>query len=324
MIVLGIESTAHTLGIGIAQTQGKKIIILANERSQYAFSKKGFIPRKLADHHAKHFKKTLETALKNARVSPSEIDAIAYSFGPGMGHSLHVGFVAAKSLSTLLRTPLIPVNHCIAHAESAKWACRMRDPLVLYASGGNTQLLALQNKRYHVYGETLDIGIGNFLDVLARDLSLDSGGVDVMNCAKKGKKLLQLPYPEKGMNFSFTGLQTFCKKVAKSEKRNDVCFSVQETVFAMLTEAAERALYHTQKKELVACGGVACNSRLQEMLAAMCKDAKVRFCVAPNDINSDNGGMIAICGCQMLLHNQVPNIQGIKQKTRVSDLLVTW
>ncbi|MFH0922889.1 MAG: KEOPS complex N(6)-L-threonylcarbamoyladenine synthase Kae1, partial [Candidatus Micrarchaeota archaeon] len=309
MIVLGIESTAHTLGMGIAKTQGKRITLLANERSQYAFSKKGFIPRLLAEHHAKHFKKTLESALDKAKVSLADVDAIAYSFGPGMGHALHVGFVAAKSLSIMLNKPLVPVNHCIAHVESAKWACKMKDPLALYASGGNTQLLALQNKRYHVYGETLDIGIGNFLDVLARDLNLDSA-IDVMNCAKKGKKLIVLPYPEKGMNFSFTGLQTFCKKLAKSEKKEDICFSIQETAFAMLTEATERALYHTQKKELVACGGVACNSRLQQMLSAMCKDAKARFCVAPNNINSDNGGMIAICGCQMLLHNAVPKAEG--------------
>jgi len=323
MIVLGIESTAHTLGIGIVKTMGKRIELLANERSQYAFSKKGLIPRVLADHHAKHFKKTLANALVKAKISLAEVDAIAYSFGPGMGHSLHVGFVGAKSLSTLLRKPLVPVNHAIAHAEAAKWACKMRDPLVLYVSGGNTQLFALQNERYHVFGETLDIGIGNFLDVLARDLGLDSA-VDVMNCAEKGKKLLELPYPEKGMNFSFTGLQTFCRKLSRSETKENVCFSAQETVFAMLTEAAERALYHTQKKELVACGGVACNERLQQMLRAMCKDAKARFCVASNDINSDNGGMIAVCGALMLLHDAVPCFEGIKQKTRVSDLRVTW
>src|SRR3989344_4544966 len=201
-----------------------------------------------------------------------------------MGHSLRVGFVGAKALSELLQIPLLPVHHGIAHIEVGKWECGLRDPLVLYVSGGNTQILVLdeKEKHYRVLGETLDMGVGNFLDVFAREFGLDSA-VDVMRFAAKGKNFVEMPYSIKGMNVSFTGLLTHCIRnfkplVERRELRlEDVCFSVQETVFALLTEATERALLHSQKKEVLVCGGVACSTRLKQMLSQMAKENKAKF-----------------------------------------------
>ncbi|HLC38019.1 MAG TPA: tRNA (adenosine(37)-N6)-threonylcarbamoyltransferase complex transferase subunit TsaD [Candidatus Norongarragalinales archaeon] len=306
-LVLGIESTAHTLGAGIVESHAGKIKIKANALARVPHTKKGFVPRLLAEHHSKEFRKTIEKALREAGISLCELNAIAFSQGPGMGPALRVGFVGAKALSELLGIPLLPVNHAIAHCEIGKWQYFFKDPLVLYVSGGNTQILVLdaQAKRYHVLGETLDVGVGNFLDVFAREFGLNNA-IEVMRLAEKGETLLELPYTIKGMNCSFTGLLTYCarnyrEKVEKKAVRlEDVCFSVQETVFAILTEATERALYHSQKKEVLACGGVACNARLKEMLSTTCKENRVKFGAASDEFNRDNGAMIALVGAKML------------------------
>lgn len=313
LLVLGIESTAHTLGVGIASLDRKsgKISLKANAVEKFPHTKKGFIPRVLAEHHAKVFKKSVEKALEESNAALADLSAIAFARGPGMGPALKAGFIGARSLAELLEIPLLPVHHGIAHIEIGKWECSLRDPLVLYVSGGNTQILVREmegkkkGRHYRVIGETLDIGVGNFLDVLAREFGLNNA-VEVMQYAQRGETLLELPYAIKGMNVSFTGLRTYCvnnykRKVEEGTVRlEDVCFTAQETVFAILTEATERALLHSQKKEVLACGGVACNTRLKQMLAGMCAENRVKFGAASDEFNRDNGAMIALVGAKML------------------------
>ncbi|MEM4255386.1 MAG: tRNA (adenosine(37)-N6)-threonylcarbamoyltransferase complex transferase subunit TsaD [Candidatus Norongarragalinales archaeon] len=328
--VLGIESTAHTLGAGIAEA-GERISIKANAVSKVPHTKKGFVPRLLAEHHARVFKKTVQNALKQSRCKLPELDGIAFSQGPGIGHALRVGFVGARTLSELLSVPLLPVHHGIAHIEVGKWECGLRDPLVLYVSGGNTQILVLDpgEKRYRVLGETLDVGVGNFLDVFAREFGLNNA-VEVMHHASQGQKFLEMPYTIKGMNVSFTGLLTHCARnfkprVEKGEVRlQDVCFSVQETVFAILTEATERALLHSQKNEVLVCGGVACNTRLKEMLSAMAKENKAKFGSTRDEYNRDNGAMIALVGAKMLSASFIPGENEISQRMRPEAQEITW
>jgi len=331
--VLGIESTAHTLGAGIASIDERgKIGLKSNALDRVPGTKKGFVPRLLAEHHEKIFKKTVEKALSEAELKLGEIDAIAFSQGPGMGHALRIGFVGAKALSEFAGVPLLPVHHGVAHCEVGKWERSFKDPLILYVSGGNTQIIILDTKakRYHVLGETLDVGVGNFLDVFARQFGLNNA-VEVMHQAEKGETLLELPYTIKGMNTSFTGLETFAtrnykpKVDAGSVRLEDVCFSVQETVFAILVEATERALFHSQKKEVLVCGGVACNTRLKEMLAVMCKENGVRFGAASDQFNRDNGAMIALVGAKMLSagFKPQPNVEPI-QRMRPEDQEIIW
>ncbi len=306
MIVLGIESTAHTLSIAIAEKNKRKINILANESDKYASSLEGYIPHKLADHHAEVFPQLLRKAIDKANVSMKEIDAVAYSQGSGIGHCLHVGFVAASTFSTMLQVPLVPVNHSVAHIEIGReYNCKTKDPLVVYVSGGNTQIMCLDKKthKYHVYGETMDLGIGNFLDVLGRELKLKPpDAVGVVNAALNGKHYIEMPYVVKGMDLSFTGLQTYIgKKVIPSNyRREDVCFSAQETAFAMLCEAVERALCHTGKKEILLCGGNARNKCLREMLREVCREHNVNFACTSFEYSGDQAAMIALTGIKML------------------------
>jgi N6-L-threonylcarbamoyladenine synthase len=237
-----------------------------------------------------------------------------------------VGVVAAKMLSQLLNKPIIGVNHAVAHVEVTKVLCRCRDPLVVYVSGGNTQILVLEGRKYRVLGETLDIGLGNLLDSFGRAIGLEyAHGSVIEELASKGE-YIQLPYTVKGMNLVFTGLLTEAQKLAKKERKEDLCYSLQETAFAMLVEASERALALTKKKELILCGGVAQNGRLQGMYKEMVKKHETRFAVAKNEYNADNGAMIALTGNLMYkagVRIKLDEANAI-QKYRIDEVEVTW
>ncbi|MFH1780257.1 MAG: KEOPS complex N(6)-L-threonylcarbamoyladenine synthase Kae1 [Candidatus Micrarchaeota archaeon] len=322
MKILGIESTAHTLGISVFDSEKQEIT--SNAVNRYPSSKNGFIPRKLVEHHAKNYKKTLEQSLNESNTKLSKINGIAYSQGPGIGHCLHAGFVIAKSLSVLTNKPLIPVNHCIAHIEVTRFYTKLKDPIVLYVSGGNTQIITREKNHYKVLGETLDLGLGNFLDNLGRKMKLNPpDAVGVMKTAEKGK-LIDLPYSIKGMNTSFTGLLTHCEKLYGTVSNKDLCYSAQETAFSMVVEATERALKHLRKKEVITCGGVACNKRLKEMLSIMSKENNCKFGSAPDEFNRDNAGMIALTGWLEYSSGFKPIEEEINQKQRTDSVKITW
>ncbi|MFH1200042.1 MAG: tRNA (adenosine(37)-N6)-threonylcarbamoyltransferase complex transferase subunit TsaD [Candidatus Micrarchaeota archaeon] len=330
-LVLGIECTAHTLGVGVARGSmsapfGKSTRILSNESAKYPSLREGFIPRKLADHHAKHFKEVALRALDKASIKPRDLDAVAYSYGPGLGHSLHVGFVAAKTLCESLGIPLVGVNHALAHAEVGRFFTRMRAPVVAYVSGGNTQILRLGGKpgkrHYQIVGETLDIGAGNMLDLVGRNLSLSPpDAVGVLEAARKGRNLVPLPYSVKGMNMSFSGLLTASQKAVASPP--DLCYSVQETAFSMICECAEKALSVYGAKELLLVGGNARNKRLSAMLALAAKEHNARFGAAPLEYCGDNGGMIALAGL-FQLSKRIGLRRLPSQRARIDAESVAW
>ncbi|MBI5159088.1 N(6)-L-threonylcarbamoyladenine synthase Kae1 [Candidatus Micrarchaeota archaeon] len=319
MICLGIESTAHTLGIGVVE--GNKV--LSNIRALYKTPKgEGIIPRKAADHHSENFERLVAEAVEKAGIRVKDVGLIAYSKGPGLGACLKVGVVAAKNLALNLNVPIVGVNHCIAHIEISKLATGFSDPLVLYVSGGNTQVIVKHDKRYHVVGETLDIGIGNLIDVFARNLGLEwAHGSVVEQLAREGK-YVELPYSVKGMDLTFTGLLTHAIKKLQTTRKEDVCYSLQETAFSMCVEATERALALTRKKQVVACGGVAQNTRLQKMLQLMAEPHGAKFGVAPGEFNADNGAMIAYTGLLMQQHGMAEKQSEVKaiQKFRTDEV----
>jgi N6-L-threonylcarbamoyladenine synthase len=293
MPILGIESSAHTLGIGIVQ-DGK---VLSNERSMYPITNKGIIPSRVADFHANNVRKTLQNALRSAKLGLNDIDAIGYTKGPGLGACLQIGQMAAKSISQRLKIPIFPVNHAVAHIEITKNIFGMRDPLALYVSGGNSQILARVNdpyRHYHIYGETFDVGVGNMLDTFARAAKLNPAWGSTVAKAAHGGSYIRMPYTVKGMDFTFTGLLTNAIGLLNDNSLRDVSYSLQETAFAMLCEATERALFLTNRKELILCGGVAQSERLKGMLKLISNDHKTKFGVASNEFNADNGAMIAL------------------------------
>jgi len=327
-IILGIESTAHTFGIGVVKN-GK---IIANVRDMYTTEKGGIIPVESAKHHAKVSHELYEKAIDAANIKEKEIDCIALSQGPGLAPCLIQGMKFAKELSLKLKKPIVGVNHCVAHLEVGK-VTGAKDPVMLYTSVANTQVIAYASGKYRVFGETLDIGVGNFIDNFARYAGIGfPGGPEIEKLSKQGKTYIELPYKVKGMDITLSGILTNLKQKLESKKYpiEDLAYSLQETVFAMLVETAERALAHTGKNELLLGGGVACNSRLQEMCKIMCEERGAKFFCPEKSILVDNGGMIAFLGEIMFKKNSNVFSEGdlnkldIRPGERTDDIEVSW
>ncbi len=306
VICLGIESTAHTFGVAVLD--GKKVV--CNLRKSFVSEEKGMVPFEVAEFHLDNFDSLLREAFDIAEkegIKMKDIDVIAFSQSPGLGHTLRIGAGVARSLALRLGKPLVGVNHCIAHLEIGRMLFEKEgclDPVMLYVSGANTQVIAYESGKYRIFGETLDMGVGNFIDSFARDMGLGfPGGPKVEKLAKSCKdkdRLIELPYSVKGMDFSLGGLITnLRRKISSGYSKEELCYSMQEDVFAMLVEVAERAMAHTGKKELLLAGGVACNKRLQEMCRVMCEERGAKLFVPENEFLVDNAAMIAWLGILM-------------------------
>lgn len=275
------------------------------------------------------FRKILDNALVKAGLTLDQIDLVTYSQSPGMGNCLKIGAMLARTISVIYDKPIIGVNHCVAHLEIGKLMTGSKNPVFLYASGANTQILAYDGGKYRIFGETLDIGIGNFIDSFARHMGLGfPGGPKIYDLSLKAKKLIDLPYTVKGMDVSFGGLLTNLKQKldSKNYTKEDLAFSLQETAFAMLTEVSERAMAHCEKTELLLGGGVACSKRLQEMCNIMCKERGAKCYTIPNDVNVDNGLMIAWLGLLEYKAGKRMDVKkaDIKPYLRTDEVDVFW
>jgi len=330
MIGLGIESTAHTFSVAVIKN--KKI--LSNIINSYKTKLGGMIPIEVAKHHEKIGDSVIREAIEKSGVSFTDLEFVAFSQGPGLAPCLLVGLRKAKELAKKFNLPLVGVNHCVSHLEIGELT-GAKDPVLLYCSGANTQIIAYASKKYRIFGETLDMGIGNFIDTFARYSGLGfPGGKAIEELAKNSKNksnLVELPYSVKGMDVAFAGLLTNLKQKLDSGKYpiEDLCFSLQETSFAMLIETAERAIAHLGKKELLLGGGVACNSRLQEMAKIMCKERNAKCFVPEKQFLQDNAGMIAFLGQKMfkagikIKPNELEKAD-INSSQRTDQVNVTW
>ena len=329
MLALGLEGSANKLGVGLirhpsgppAKSLDRPAVqILANLRHTFHSPPgEGFLPKDTALHHRTHVAALVADALAEARVAPADVDVVCYTKGPGMGAPLTSVALAARTLALLWGKPLVGVNHCVGHIEMGRAITGAADPVVLYVSGGNTQVIAYAARRYRIFGEALDIAVGNCLDRFARALAISNDpapGYNIEQLAKRGRHLVELPYAVKGMDCSFSGILSSVEALAarlgrdgtggadgwrdegtgECITREDLCFSLQETVFAMLVEITERAMAHVGSRQVLIVGGVGSNERLQQMMGAMARErggsvfaTDERFCI-------DNGIMIAHAG----------------------------
>lgn len=325
MLSLGIEGTAHTCGVGIVDDRAR---VLANVYDTVRPEKGGIHPREAANHHAEVVAPLLAKAFDAAGVHPRELDLVAFSQGPGLGPCLRTVATAARALALALGKPILGVNHCVAHLEIGTALCACDDPVLLYVSGGNTQVISFLNGRYRVFGETLDIGIGNMLDKFARGCGLGfPGGPLLEAAARDGRDLLPLPYTVKGMDVAFSGMLTAALELRrKGAALPDLAFSIQEVAFAMLCEVTERAMAHLGKDEVLLGGGVARNQRLQAMVARMAADRGASSFVPPGDLCIDNGAMIAWTG--LVMHRAGVRMRVgetvVAQRFRTDEVDVVW
>ena len=297
MLCLGVESTAHTFSCAVLEKKGKKGRILSDVRKIYRPPEgEGIHPREASRHHVEYSAKVLSESLQKAKVSVRDLDIVAYAAGPGLGPCLRVGAVVSRSLSSYYQIPIYPVNHAIGHIELGKLLTGAKNPLVLLVSGGHTMLLAFMMGKWRVFGETLDITLGQLLDQFGRSIGFASPcGEQIEDLANKSSTYVSLPYVVKGNDVSFSGLLSATKSIV-SEGVENACFSLQETAFAMISEASERALAFTKKKEFLVVGGVTANKRLSEMLQSVCKRQNCKFFVSPQNYTGDCGSQIAWTG----------------------------
>ncbi|KAI4663272.1 putative tRNA threonylcarbamoyladenosine biosynthesis protein kae1 [Alternaria triticimaculans] len=320
MIAIGLEGSANKIGVGVISHPGpnKPPIILANLRHTYVSPPgEGFLPKDTAIHHRAWVVRLIKQAVRQAGVKVEDIDCICYTKGPGMGAPLQSVALAARTISLLWGKPMVGVNHCVGHIEMGRSITRADNPVVLYVSGGNTQVIAYSAQRYRIFGETLDIAIGNCIDRFARTLMIPNDpfpGYNVEQLAKDGRNLVDLPYGVKGMDASFSGILAAADLLARGldeslpdEKRlktedgqlvtrADMCFSLQETIFAMLVEITERAMAHVGSQQVLVVGGVGSNMRLQQMMGMMARDRGGNVFATDEMFCIDNGIMIAHAG----------------------------
>lgn len=324
LYVMGIESTAHTFGCGIVSSDGE---ILSNLRSEYVPTSGGIHPREASQHHASKASITVRQSLEEAKIELKDIDAVALSLGPGLGPCLRTGATVARAIALLIGKPLIPVNHCVAHIEIGRLATKEDDPLVVYVSGGNTIVSAFSDKRYRVFGETLDVALGNCLDAFARSLGLSHPGVPKLEAlAENGRIFIPLPYVVKGQDVSYSGLLTMATRKIRDSDPCDLSMSLLEVAYGMLAEVAERALAHTEKPSLLLTGGVARSQRLQRILKSVCDEHSARFYVVPPDLAGDNGAMIAWTGYIAFKKGVCVPVESsyIRQKWRLDEVEIPW
>ncbi|KAJ5180271.1 Kae1/YgjD family [Penicillium capsulatum] len=358
MIAIGMEGSANKIGVGIIfhPDDGSPPQVLANVRHTYVSPPgEGFLPKDTAIHHRAWVVRLVKNALNEAQVAVADVDCICFTQGPGMGAPLQSVAVAARMMSLLWGKPLVGVNHCVGHIEMGRLITGASNPVVLYVSGGNTQVIAYSSQRYRIFGETLDMAVGNCLDRFARTLHISNDpapGYNIEQLAKQGKRLVDLPYVVKGMDCSFSGIlaaidglaatyglggEERAREEAENTKaktsddsdtptRADLCFSLQETIYAMLVEITERAMAHVGSKQVLIVGGVGSNERLQEMMGIMARDrggsvyaTDERFCI-------DNGIMIAQAGIlahKEGLHTSLKD-SVCTQRFRTDEVFVKW
>jgi N6-L-threonylcarbamoyladenine synthase/protein kinase Bud32 len=294
-ISLGLEGTAHSFGAGIVTSEGE---VLSNVWNMLRPTEGGIHPREASQHHAALGPDIIKKAIANAGISANEIDLISFSQGPGLGPCLRTTATMARTLSLRLNVPLVGVNHCVAHIEIGSLESRFEDPVTVYVSGGNSQVIAFAGGRYRTFGETLDIAIGNMLDVFGRHAGMQfPAGPKVEQLAKEGSEYHVLPYSVKGMDLSYSGMQTAARRLlSENVPLPDICYSIQETAYGMLAEIAERAIAHTKKSEMLLTGGVARNNRLTEMLQGVADRHDIQFHRVSPPLAGDQGAMIAWTG----------------------------
>ncbi|HLG03889.1 MAG TPA: tRNA (adenosine(37)-N6)-threonylcarbamoyltransferase complex transferase subunit TsaD [Bacteroidia bacterium] len=313
-VILGIESSCDETAAAVMD--GCKLLanVVAGQDVHREWG--GVVPELASRAHQQHIIPVIDKTLKEAKVTPAEIDAIAFTQGPGLPGSLLVGASFAKAFALALGKPLIAVNHMEAHIlahfiEDGEQRDRPQFPfLCLTVSGGHTQLVKADNPRsFTLLGETKDDAAGEAFDKTAKILGLPyPGGPLIDQLAKKGNsKAFKFPIaniPELG--FSFSGLKTavlyFVRDRMKEDpdflEKNlaDVCASVQYTIIETLLQKVEAAVWQTGIKQVALAGGVSANSGLRNGLIKLGKEKGWKTFIPPFAYCTDNAAMIAVTG----------------------------
>lgn len=318
-IILAVESSCDETAVAIVK-DGKEI--LANiVSSQINVHRKfgGVIPEVASRLHVENISVVIAEALEQANIKLDDVDAIAYTQGPGLIGSLHVGVVAAKTLAFAFHKPLLPIHHIAGHIFANRFVDELEFPmLALVVSGGHTELVLLENEAtYQIIGSTRDDAVGEAYDKVARVMGLPyPGGPQIDKLAKEGKPVYALPKPmnDGSYDFSFSGLKSAVlsfinTKAMKGEAYDaaDLACSFQEAALDVLVSKTLRATGAFPVKHVVLAGGVAANSRLRAKMqeAFASQYPSVKLTIPPLWCCTDNAAMIGAAGYYALLSGKM-------------------
>lgn len=265
----------------------------------------GVMPELASRLHIENVLYVLDTALKEASVMLEEIDAFAFTRGPGLVGALHVGMEVAKTLAAIYDKPLIPVHHLAGHIYANEYVSELHFPLLAcVVSGGNTELIIMKDHLdYEIVGRTVDDAIGECYDKVARVLGLPyPGGVEIDRLAKLGKPTYHLPIPHASNKYdlSFSGLKTHIINLVNSLNmkgqeinKADLACSFQEVALKELVDKVYQVASDYEVKQILVAGGVSANSRLKEILNAHYENSNIELFFPPLSLCGDNAAMIA-------------------------------
>lgn len=312
-LILAIESSCDETSAAV--TRGRDVLSLFIA-SQIEIHKRfgGVVPEIASRNHVSAIRNTVDEALKQANVSPSDISAVAVTYGAGLLGALLVGVSYAKALAYAMNVPLIKVNHVRGHISANYIADKSLEPpyLCLLASGGHTAIVEVVGyDDVKVIGTTQDDAVGEAFDKVARVLGLPyPGGPEIEKLAKDGKPTIDFPkgfHNKNTLDFSYSGLKTSVinymhTAAQKGEEVNkaDIACSFQKSAVGVMTENVEKALLQTGLKTVVIAGGVASNKHLREEMEKVGEKHGVNVIYPPLKLCTDNAAMIGACAFNLI------------------------
>ena len=302
--ILAIESSCDETSIAIIKDDELLANVVATQISMHQqFG--GVMPELASRLHCENVLYVLDEAVRKANIKLEDIDAFAFTRGPGLVGALHIGMQVAKTLAMLYDKPLIPVHHLAAHIYANEYVKPLKFPLLsIVVSGGNTEFVYMKESLdFEIIGETKDDAIGECFDKVARTVGLPyPGGIPIDKLSKEGKHTYKLPFPlhDDSLDFSYSGLKTAVINLVNNEKQKgheinvpDLCKSFQDVAVEMIMDRLDKALDRYDIKQVVLAGGVSANSYLREMMHKRLDNTDVDLIVPPIWCTTDNAAMIA-------------------------------
>mgnify|MGYP003290615654 CR=1 FL=1 len=329
MIILAIESSCDDTCVAILKDKE----LLSNVvSSQTEFHNKygGVMPELASRLHVEKISFVIKEALNKANVTLKEVDYIAFTVGPGLVGSLHVGMQAAKTLALLTNKPLVPIHHLAGHIYANRFVKEFKFPLMaLVVSGGNTELVYMEDElKFKIIGQTLDDAVGEAYDKVSRLMGTGyPGGPVIDKLAHQGECVYKLPMPKNddSLDFSYSGLKSAVINLTHNMnqkniefKKEDVACSFQEVATNILIKKVKLALeQYKDIKTFVAAGGVAANSGLREKLETLLSNKKykdIELILPKLALCGDNAAMIGMCAYYKIISNTFENDLTISAK----------
>lgn len=330
-LILAIESSCDETAVAITRDGALLSNIVATQIEMHQ-KYGGVMPEMAARLHAENITIVLKEALEKANIRLDDVDAFAFTRGPGLIGALHVGMQMAKTLALIYHKPLIPVHHLAAHIYANEFIKPFQFPMLCtVVSGGNTELVYMPHHlEFEIVGETKDDAVGECFDKVARVLGLPyPGGLPIDRNAKLGHPTYKLPTPLRngGFDFSYSGLKTAVVNLVnslnqKGEEINvpDMCRSFQDIAIGMVVDKTVAVAKHYQVRQVVLAGGVSANSYLREQISKHFANSNIDVVIPPLWATTDNAAMIAKIAGHLYERKLFAELDiGVDPNWRISD-----